>query len=411
MGLICINCGWENQLNSSRCEKCKQPLNYNNYDQDFTADNPFSQHPAVLSHVSESIEKKIINNRYELTGLIHNDGYSDVWSANDLLTNEIVSLKLTLDASYNEKIYKEYSFLSKYRYAGIYSPLYYDLYDGKAFFVSSEINRSLLDFVGCIDFDVAERFLVQLSSLLIILANQKKCFGALSTNDILVDPNLNLKIMGNAFSQLAEKEAEDGKCTISRHNIPYLSPECFLEDKILRNQSIKSDIWSLGAIIYELVTKELPFGPNGGISLVKGEQYNERFNFYSTAVIDYQRLSRLQYIIYRCLDKEHENRPSPRFIRDSFMIRSIKSVKRERLFGLVHPSNGLLYSIECDNLSNFTAQVMPGPGPLPHLSQYFLGAFFEDGEECGYLKLEETGRIIEFNRMPKSRYNHLCRLS
>ena len=411
MGLICINCGWENQPGSSICDKCKQPLNYNNSDQDITADNPFSLHSTELSYVSESIEKKIINNRYELTGLIHNDGYSEVWSANDLLTNEIVSLKLTLDAIHNENMYKEYSFLSNYRYAGIYSPLYYDLYEGKAFFVSSEINRSLLDFVGCTDFDVAERFFVQLSSLLIILANQKKCFGALSTNDILVDSNLNLKIMGNAFFQLAEKETEAGKCTISRHNLPYLSPECFFEDKILRNQSIKSDIWSLGAIIYELVTKELPFGPNGGNSLVKGEQYNERFNFYSTAVIDYPRLSRLQYIIYRCLDKEAKNRPSPRFIRDSFMIRSIKSVKKERLFGLAHPSNGLLYSIECDNLSNFTAQVMPGPGPLPHLSQYFLGAFFEDGDECGYLKLEETGRIIEFNRMPKSRYNHLCRLS
>lgn len=179
MGVICINCGWENYPESSICKKCKQPLNYNNSDQDITADNPFSLHPTVLSYVSESIEKKIINNRYELTGLIHNDGYSDVWSANDLLTNEIVSLKLTLDASHNEKMYKEYSFLSNYRYAGIYSPLYYDLYEGKAFFVSSEINRSLLDFVGCIDFDVAERFFVQLSSLLIILANQKKVFWSL----------------------------------------------------------------------------------------------------------------------------------------------------------------------------------------------------------------------------------------
>lgn len=411
MGLICINCGWENHPDSPVCEKCKQPLNYNNPSQDITIDDIISIDTTVGSYSSEAIGNKILNCRYELTALIHNDDYSEIWSSNDLLTNEIISIKMALDASHNEKIYQEYSFLSNHRYAGIYNPFHYDLYEGKAFFVSSEISRSLLDFVGCVDFDVAERCLVQLAGLLIFLANQKKYFGALSPYSILVGPNRNLNIMGNAFFQLAEKNSDNGKCTISRHIIPYISPECFFEDKILRNQSIKSDIWSLGAIIYELVTKELPFGTNGGNSLLKGETYNERFNFYSTAIIDYQRLSRLQYIIYRCLDKEPQNRPSPRFIRDSFMIRSIKSVKKERLFGLVHPANGLLYSIECDNLSNFTAQVMPGPGPLPHLSQYFMGAFFEDGDECGYLKLEESGRVIEFNRMPKSRYNHLCSLT
>lgn len=411
MGIICINCGWENHPDSSVCEKCKQPLNYNKSIQDITSDNTFSLHTTVGSYETKAIGNKILNSRYELTSLIYNDDYSEIWSANDLLTNEIVSIKMALDTSHNEKIFQEYSFLSNHRYVGIYNPLHYDLYEGKAFFVSLETSRSLLDFMGCVDFDVAERFIVQLAGLFIILANQKKCFGALSPYGILVGTNRNLNIMGNAFFQLAEKISDDGKCTVSRNIIPYTSPECFFEDKIIRNQSIKSDIWSLGAIIYELVTKELPFGPNGGNSLVKGEQYNKRFNFYSTAVIDYQRLSRLQYIIYRCLDKEPENRPSPRFIRDSFMIRSIKSVKKERLFGLVHPTNGLLYSIECDNLSNFTAQSIPGPGPLPHLSQYFVGAFFEDGDECGYLKLEESGRIIEFNRMSKSRYNHLCRLS
>lgn len=411
MGLICINCGWENHPDSSKCEKCNQSLIYNNSNQDITADNLFSLNTTVESCVSEAIEKNIINNRYELTALIYSDDYSEIWSANDLLTNEIISIKLALDASHNEKIYQEYFFLSNHRYSGIYNPLHYDLYDGKAFFISLEISRPLLDFIGCIDFDVAERFIVQLAGLFILFANQKKCFGVLSPNSIIVGPNRNLNMMGNAFFQLAEKTSEDGKCTIPRNVIPYLSPECFVEDKILRNQSIKSDIWSLGAIIYELITKELPFGTNGGKSLIKGENYNERFNFYSTAVIDYPRLSRLQYIIYRCLDREPNNRPSPRFIRDSFMIRSIKSVKKERLFGLVHPLNGLLYSIECDNLSNFTAQVMPGSGPLPRLSQYFIGAFFEDGEECGYLKLEESGRIIEFNRMSKSKYNRLCSLT
>ena len=81
--------------------------------------------------------------------------------------------------------------------------------------------------------------------------------------------------MGNAFFQLAETTSNDGNCTISKNIIPYISPECFFEDKIIRNQSIKGDIWSLGTIIYELITKELPFGTNGGNSLIKGKKYNE----------------------------------------------------------------------------------------------------------------------------------------
>lgn len=404
----------KNQQSRTFCEKCHQPIKYEDSKSELSEDS-YSSEPVYdnngVNIQQNSPNNTNINNRYALKHLIYSDTYSEVWSANDLLTNEIISIKLALDASHNERVYQEYLFLSNHRYSGIYNPLHYDLYDGKAFFVSMEISQSLLDFVGCIDFDVAERFIVQLAGLFILLANQKKCFGALSPNCITVGPNRKLNIMGNAFFQLAEKTSEDGKCTIFRNVIPYLSPECFFEDKILRNQSVKSDIWSLGAIIYELVTNTLPFGPNGGSSLTKGGRYNERFNFYSTAFIEHQRLSRLQYIVYRCLDKEPENRPSPKFIRDSFMIRSIKSENKERLFGLIHPLIGVLYSIECDNLSNFTAQVIPGPGPLPHLSKYFIGAFFEDGDECGYLKLEENGRIIEFNRMSKSQYYHLCSLT
>ena len=211
MGIICINCGWENHLDSPVCEKCKQPLNYNKSSQGITSDNTFSLHTTVESCGTKAIGNKILNSRYELTTLIHKDDYSEIWSANDLLTNEIVSIKMVLDASHNEKIYQEYSFLSNQRYVGIYNPLHYDLYEGKAFFVSLETSRSLLDFVGCVDFDVAERFIVQLAGLFIILANQKKCFGALSPYSILVGTNRNLNIMGNAFFQLAEKITEDGR--------------------------------------------------------------------------------------------------------------------------------------------------------------------------------------------------------
>ena len=128
MGVICINCGWENHPESSICEKCKQPLNYDNSSKDITLDSTLSPHTTVEAYRFEAVGNKILNSRYELTALIHNDDYSEIWAANDLLTNEIISIKMALDADHNDKIFQEYSFLSNFRYAGIYNPFHYDLH-------------------------------------------------------------------------------------------------------------------------------------------------------------------------------------------------------------------------------------------------------------------------------------------
>lgn len=80
----------------------------------------------------------------------------------------------------------------------------------------------------------------------------------------------------------------------------YLSPE------IVQNlpYSFKSDIWSLGVLLYEMVTLKMPFEANCVpvvyLKIVKGE-YSPIINSYSTE---------LKSLVYSLLFKDSEKRPS-----------------------------------------------------------------------------------------------------
>lgn len=66
---------------------------------------------------------------------------------------------------------------------------------------------------------------------------------------------------------------------------------------------------------------------------------------------------------------------------------------------------------EADMITPFTAQCVPGPGPLPPMQSYFMGVRYEIGDECGYLKLEDNGQIVKFAITSKEEYNRRCRYS
>lgn len=406
---VCINCGWENCEDATICEKCNQPLIHNYYNES-SEDRPNLDNVKIECGQLSSLEVfNIVSNRYELRNLVNTGTYYEVWSAKDTITNETISIKIAKDTGHNETILNEYLSISKYRLGSIYYPLHYDTFNGKSYYLSSEICYGLVDFIGKIDFDVAERFFIQLANAISFFQNKKMYIGDLCPQNILVAPNRILNIMCNAFLEFTYKVISGNKTTVPYIHLSYFSPERFDNEQILNIKDVRSDIWSLGAIMYELITKQLPFGEKGGKTQKEGGQYNQMFQFYSTEVVDYIRLGRLQYIIRRCLDEDPNKRPNANYIRDSFMIRTIKSEKKERLYALVHPSRGILYSIECDKISPFSAQVIPGPGPMLPLETYFMGAFYEDGENCGYLKLEENGLIVKYACMTKAEHNKRCK--
>lgn len=413
MGALCINCGWENPNNMMTCEKCHQPLTYQNVSSKAEiideVDSPITI-TIPLQNVNESV---VLNNRYELIAHTQKMDNSDLWLANDLYTNDKISVIIPEreDVYLNRNILQEYKFLCNLKMNGVLSPLHYDISEERAFYIVPQISSSLASYVGEIGFDMVERFIVLLAGAIATVASKKKGIGRICPNNILVSPAYSLYLTTSAFASFSTSSTTiTGDATKNTNYLPYLAPEFFSSEYQIY-PSTKGDIWALGASIYELITGERPFGNKGGGALRNGEKFNSHFHFHSTVENDYKRLHRLQYLVYRCLEQNPNDRPTPSFIRSSLLIKTVKSEKKERLYGLILPPFGVIYSIECDSLSEFSAQSVPGPGPFPHISSFFMGAFFEDGDECGYLKLEDSGQIREYSRMSKENYKHLCQLT
>ena len=93
--------------------------------------------------------------------------------------------------------------------------------------------------------------------------------------------------------------SQSGREVSSGGTIPYMGPERFGQDRILVKAS---DIWALGTTVYEMATKDLPFGEFGGLTQRKGAEIphlpKERWS------------SDLDRLVSSCLQKETWNRPS-----------------------------------------------------------------------------------------------------
>lgn len=408
MGVICINCGWENPEEKIICDKCKQPLKRTIQD-DEIAGTTITE--SFISHNNDSVQYSesdgIVGNRYKLIGPMCQVGSSIIFDTKDIVTDESFALIMLADSTKKKYFLEEYKFLKQFHLPGVLYPYVYGEDGDKSFYISDWVNDVLSAYCGEIDFNVAELIFAKIATLLNALHSKNIILGSLSTDTILVGKNRVPYIAPSAFLSVRYDSRTYAGGTFSL-NKPNLAPEFYTARGAKEFPTQKGDIWALGAIMYELITKEKPFIGSTEDTQYSKMRYNPYFQFYSTTELDIMRLRRLQYIVARCLDDTPSNRPSPRFIAECFSLRVIKSQKKDNLYAIIHPIVGVIYTIIADKITPFTAQCVPGPGPLPPMSSYFMGVRYENGNECGYLRLEDSGLIVKSNVMTKDEYKRLC---
>lgn len=218
----------------------------------------------------------------------------------------------------------------------------------------------------------------------------------------------------------------------------YMSPErCCSDGKV----DTYSDIWSPGVSIYELVTGELPFhGWDGQQQL-----------FDRILSLQCDKCSRkLSNLIDACINPHPQNRPSvteiialadsvisgndnaaPLFettsdytafrkeysFYNTYNETILNAMKRyeiakstdKSLYRIVDDKRNIIVDFLYDEIHNIGEFCWPGP--LPPSDRFFIGAFFRQGEDAGYLIIKEDGGMTEYKRCTHKEFIRHCQYS
>jgi len=224
-------------------------------------------------------EDFLFDNRYRLTRLLGSGGFSEVWLTEDTkVSNQRKALKVYapgkgLDADGVQLFSKEFELVYDLNHSHLLRPSHFDVCDRSPYLVLPYCEQgSAAKLVGKITEEEAWRFLYDVASGLAYLHEQEPpiIHQDIKPDNILISQDRRYLITDFGISAKARSTLRKSMGNVkSGGTIAYMAPERFGKD----NTPIKaSDIWSLGATLFELLTGDTPFGEHGGLIQKSGAE-------------------------------------------------------------------------------------------------------------------------------------------
>lgn len=266
-------------------------------------------------------EQGVFDRRYKLLRLLSKEGgTADVWLAEDIGTrdttfdgDELISVEGTgnkvalkiyrpknmLDAEGIELFKKEFNTVYGFRHTNLLIPDY-------LFFIDDSIPYLVMPYceTGSAEYlmgkmqdkDALWKFIGDTAAGLAYLHSYHSpvIHQDIKPGNILIDQRGNYCITDFGISE----KTGDANGGNSNGTIQYMPPERFKEGYIPRPES---DIWSLGATIFEMVTGKLPYGDDGGYGQ-KGKMRPDEIK------VDVPK--KIKELICACLDPDPDKRPT-----------------------------------------------------------------------------------------------------
>ena len=245
---------------------------------------------------------QVIADRYELLKQLGRGGFSEVWLALDKLTDVKVAIKIYapgmgLDDAGISLFTQEFSLVFDMNHTNLLHPTYYD---GSIFKYLTDNNRITETESWHLLHDVAEGLAYLHAKLPPVIHQDIKPDNILINDEngyMITDFGISTRIR----STLRRNQGQE----LSGGTLAYMGPERFGQSP---TPIMASDIWSLGATMYELLTGLPPYGDHGGllqkngadIPLINNEEYSQE----------------LKDIVYKCLALNTWDRPTARQIAD-----------------------------------------------------------------------------------------------
>ncbi|NPD91718.1 serine/threonine protein kinase [Xylanibacter muris] len=278
-------------------------------------------------YINEGI---LFDGHYRLIKLLSTEGgTADVWLAenyesidtklseetDDVIridgTGVLVAIKIyrpksILDVDGEQNFRSEFKTIFNCHHTNLLPTTDYSIYDGMPYLVMPFCeNGSAESLVGKFsNEDDIWKFLSDVASGLNYLhsSNPPIIHQDIKPANILIDTNRNYCITDFGISVKSGVENDLYWDNESCGTTIYMPPERFKDGY---KPDTSSDIWSLGATVYELLTGDVPFGDKGGAAQLDGIQIPP----INSAVS-----KKIKSIIYACLSENPQKRPSAEYI-------------------------------------------------------------------------------------------------
>lgn len=266
-----------------------------------------------------------IANRYNLIKQLGEGGFGEVWLAEDTMTSTQVALKLyKVNSRGHDELVREYRLVAGLKHPNLLTASYVGRDDSQGIsFLEMDYCRygSLEDKIGTISEQELWRCIRDMASGLQALVSNtvfdekasKEVSAPVVHQDIKPANILIRRHKNNGDAIYAIADFGISKMNISQRSgstlfssagtLSYMAPERFKPDY---HPIVESDIWSLGAMLYELVEGRPPFPNMDG--LCGGNWLNQQG--VATPPFHSKVSKKLQDLVYECLSKEIDKRPS-----------------------------------------------------------------------------------------------------
>jgi len=317
----CHDCYFDNPPEAVFCQKCGLRLSF--------MDETVSQMKSVVDE--RPVPKKIIGGKYRLINELGRGGMGVVYKAEDVKLKRSVALKflprdLTRDPEARERFIHEAQAASQLDHTNICTVHEIDDDDGQMYIamacyqgesLKEKLKRGPLSLADAVD------IALQTAGGLTKAHEQGIVHRDVKPANILITEDGSVKIVDFGLAKLSDQTRITRSGT-TMGTVAYMSPE--QAKGVVVDQ--RADVWSLGAVLYEMLTGELPFQGNKETAVVYSILNEDPKPLHSVIPhVPYE----LEEIIKKALKKE----PSDRFLSAKEMAAALHAVQLEMTSGII----------------------------------------------------------------------------
>ncbi|KKB76502.1 protein kinase [Devosia soli] len=268
----------------------------------------------------------VVSDRYVVQSHFASGGMQDVYLATDKLLNTNVALKTPQAGQADKRFARSAKFAARVNHHNVAKTLDYVEEGNQRFlieeFVVGENLELKLSRFGALDPHLGARVLHHLAKGIAASHHAGVVHRDLKPSNVIAEDGVNLhelKITDFGIATLTEEvfdeAAKDGDLTRStsgtiRGALPYMAPEMMFR-KPGDHPDKPSDIWSLGAMMFRILSGEYPFGVYLDAAVNVKNKTRAAWPAFMTSNSQYKPLSlELQAVVEQCLNYDPASRPT-----------------------------------------------------------------------------------------------------